>query len=80
MSKRTTITGEQAVAALKQLGTAQSAASIANFLGTDSRAVATALRRPVEDGRVSLSWRRKAGKASYRFVRLKPKARAVSNG
>lgn len=79
MIKRITITGDQAVAALKNLGTASCAATIAGYLTmtlggfVDSRAVATALRGPVDDGRVTLTWRRKAGRASYRFVRLKAK-------
>lgn len=75
MAKRITITGDQVVAVLKQLGTAQTAASIAaNMIGTDSRAVATALRQPVDDGRVSRTWRRSKQQASYRFVRLAAKA------
>lgn len=74
MSKRTIITGDQVVYTLKCIGKAQTAADIATHLGTDSRAVATALRQPVEDGRVARTWRRSKQKASYRFVRLKAKA------
>lgn len=66
------ITAEQCVRALKQHGLSTSAKNIAVMLGnTDSRAVATALRKPTRDGRVS--WTFKKGIAFYRFVRLKAK-------
>lgn len=64
------ITCDQAVRALKELGTSSPAKNIAARLDTDSRAVATALRQAVKDGRVS--WSFKEGIAFYRFVRLTP--------
>jgi hypothetical protein len=72
------ITCEQAVLALKTLKTSSPATTIAAFMKTDSRAVATALRAAVNDGRVSRHYR-KPGKGQqrccfYRFVRLTPKA------
>ncbi|QXV72212.1 hypothetical protein Acf1_00015 [Acidovorax phage ACF1] len=67
----TRITCEQAVLALKELRTSHPAKSIALHLGTDARAVATALRAATNDGRVSCSWSK--GLAYYRFVRLSPK-------
>lgn len=80
MAKRTSITGELCVLALKGLGHSSRAKTVAGYITsvlgvpTDSRAVATALRVPVSDGRVSCSYRRNTGVASYRFVRLKAKA------
>lgn len=66
------ITGEQCVLALKIFGRVAPASLIAEFLATDSRAVATAMRKPTKDGRVSFTFRR--GVMHYRFVRTKPKA------
>lgn len=65
------ITAEQCVRALKERKLSTSAAGVAAMLGTDSRAVATALRKPVRDGRVRSSF--KKGIAWYRFVRLTAK-------
>jgi hypothetical protein len=70
------ITGEDVVLKLKRLRVSMSAKSIAQSMGVawgiDSRAVATALRKPVKDGRVSCHYRK--GLAHYRFVRLKAKS------
>lgn len=68
------ITTEDAVRALKARRTAHPASSIAGDLGVTSRAVATALRAAVKDGRVS--WRFKRGIALYRFVRLAKQPRS----
>lgn len=65
------ITADDCVRALKARKTAHPASAVAKDLGSTSRAVATALRGPVKDGRVS--WNFKKGIALYRFVRLNPK-------
>jgi hypothetical protein len=68
------ITTDDAVRALKSIRTAQKASTIALLLGVTSRAVATALRPAVDDGRVTIRWpKRIGGIALYRFVRLKAK-------
>jgi hypothetical protein len=67
------IKAEDAVLALKKISTSQSAKFVAERLGTDSRAVATALRGPVADGRVGITYRYGGGIALYRFKRLKAK-------
>jgi hypothetical protein len=70
------ITATEAVLALRRLGTASSASTIASSMSglghgeVTSRAVATALRVAVADGRVTCTYRRTTNKASYRFVRL----------
>jgi len=46
------------------------AKAIADYLFTDSRAVATALRAATDDGRVHVMY--KGGIAQYRFTRLTP--------
>lgn len=73
------ITCEQAVLALKKLKTSSPATTIAPLLNTDTRAVATALRAAVNDGRVSITYRRGAKgeqrRGFYRFVRLTPRAK-----
>ncbi len=73
-----TINEHVVVRALQKRRLSTTAAALAEYLDsqgydTSSRAVATALRRPVEDGRVSRTWRRSKQQASYRFVRLKAK-------
>lgn len=72
------ITCEQVVLALKTLKTSSPASTVAAFMKTTSRSVATALRAAVKDGRVSAHYRRPAkGQQKccmYRFVRLTPKA------
>lgn len=73
-AERIRITTEQAVLALKGIGLSTAAKGIAERMGTDSRAVATALRGAVKDGRVSITYRKGIG--CYRFKRLKPKAAA----
>lgn len=62
------VTCEQTVRKLKHIGRSVPAKTIALFLNTDSRAVATALRSAVRDGRVTINYRRGIG--HYRFVRL----------
>ena len=62
------VTAEVCVLALKKHKLSIPAKNLAVLLGTDSRAVATALRKPTHDGRVF--WRFKRGIAYYRFVRL----------
>ena len=64
------ITTEDAVLGLKKLGFSCRASALANFLGTESRNVATALRTATEDGRVKISWPKGQSVAVYRFVRL----------
>ena len=64
---------------LKHHGVNMTAKEIAGSLGMgDSRAVATALRKPVDDGRVKISYKRGLGLgAQYRFVRLTAKGGAA---
>ena len=64
------ITADDAVKALKKHGLTTTAKVVAQLLDTDPRAVATALRLPVNDGRVSRRF--KKGIAWYRFNRLTP--------
>lgn len=66
------ITAADAVQALKQHKLSITAAALAYIMGADSRAVATALRGPTKDGRVSQRF--KKGLARYRFVRQTAKA------
>jgi hypothetical protein len=74
MTQNRKITCEEAVLALKKHKLSISAKDLLYLLpGSSSRAVATALRKPTEDGRVKLIWKRKLGVAYYRFVRLSPK-------
>lgn len=76
----TAITCDRAVRALKELGRSQRAREIAAHLGAGTRAVATALRGAVNDGRVSISYRHKDGVARYRFIRLAAKSAAQQKG
>lgn len=69
------VTAEQCVRALKEIGLSTPAARLAERMGTTSRAVATALRQPCHDGRVS--WNFRKGVAWYRFVRLSAKGGAA---
>jgi hypothetical protein len=64
------ITANDAVKALKEMKLSTTAKAVALRLGTDARAVATALRLPVKDGRVTISYRKGIG--HYRFKRLTP--------
>ena len=66
------LTCQQAVLALKLRGLSTSAKSLGSAIGVDSRAVATALRAAVNDGRVTITYRK--GLGFYRFKRLKAKA------
>lgn len=65
------ITAEQAVRELQAVGLSTNAAALADRMGTTSRAVATALRSPTQDGRVSITYRKGIG--FYRFKRLRAK-------
>lgn len=65
------ITAEQCVRALKEIKQSYPAKNIAVWVGSDSRAVATALREPVRDGRVTITYRKGIG--WYRFIRLTAK-------
>ena len=83
---KTKITGEMCVQVLKEakdasktlnafasLTAKQIASALSISIQTDSRAVATALRRPVNDGRVKIRYDRGLGLgASYKFVRSTP--------
>lgn len=82
---KTKITGEMCVQALKEhkefsliygADPAITAKDIARALDSDSRAVATALRQPVKDGRVKTVANRKHwskfGVWTYKFVRSTP--------
>jgi hypothetical protein len=69
------ITAEQCVKALKARNLSTTAKRLAEYMGeTQSRAVATALRNPVKDGRVKVCF--SGGLTYYRFVRLKAKVAA----
>jgi antitoxin component of RelBE/YafQ-DinJ toxin-antitoxin module len=69
MSRR--ITGDDVVRALKRLRKSSDAKQIAAALGIDdTRAVATAARRPVKDGRITINYRGRSNAATYRFVRI----------
>lgn len=76
MTGRRVIAGEDAVLAVKSIGRACCAVEIAERLGVDSLAVATALRAPCNDGRVSIAYRKAFGSRQrlgcYRFKRMKP--------
>lgn len=76
MTNRKRITCNDAVLALKAIGRSVPAKEIATHLGTDSRAVATALRDAVTDGRVTISYRKNIG--LYRFKRLTAKPIATT--
>ena len=65
------ITAEQCVRALKDIRLSTPAKTLADRLGSTSRAVATSLRQPCNDGRVSFTF--KKGVMWYRFVRLSVK-------
>lgn len=76
MSTRT-INAHNVVLTLKLAGRAMDARTIAELLGgTDSRAVATAARKPVADGRIKIRYPRGLNRALYRFVRMTAKAGA----
>jgi hypothetical protein len=66
------ITCEDVVRKLQQWGLSTPAKNIAEMMGTDSRAVATALRKATYDGRVKMAFKR--GIAYYRFIKLTPNA------
>lgn len=66
------------VVALQRLKRTVTAKEIAEELGTDdTRAIATAARKPVEDGRITRRYPRKHAVAVYRFVRFSPTSRKV---
>jgi hypothetical protein len=71
---KTVITGDDCVVALKKLGGGVTAKAIAAELGTTSRAVATAMRTPLNDGRVGWGkWVK--GVAVYTLPKRKEKAK-----
>lgn len=66
------ITGDDVVFALKAIGRTVEVAELAKQLGTtDTRAVATASRKPRNDGRIRMTYNRHFTGALYRFVRMK---------
>lgn len=70
----TRITGDAVVRALKELRCSVSVGDIALQLETtDTRAIATAARKPAADGRIKMHFPIRNGPAIYRFVRLTPK-------
>lgn len=77
LPKTCKITAVDAVLELKRLGTATTARELAYYLGTTSRAVATALRGPVKDGRIKITYHRKTQQATYRYLRLNAKLPAT---
>ena len=74
------ITAQMCVEALKAVGKAIPAAELADFITrTDSRAVATALRKPVRDGRVKIMYKRGLGLgAHYCYLRSAAKNRGAA--
>jgi len=62
------ITCQEAVLAVRAIGRSTTAKDIAAHMGTSPGAVATALRKATQDGRVELSWPKGIG--LYRFKRL----------
>lgn len=67
------VTADDCVRAAQAIRTACSAQQIAERLGTSPRAVATAIRSAVKDGRVSIRFPKGLNMALYRFVRVKAK-------
>lgn len=66
------ITGEDVVEALRWIGRTVPVGEIAFKIGTtDTRAIATAARKPANDGRIKVTFRK--GAARYRFVRVTPR-------
>jgi hypothetical protein len=73
------ITGEMCVQALKTSEQSITASEIAQLVGSDSRAVATALRKPVRDGRVKIMYKRGLGLgAHYCYLRSAAKNRGAA--
>jgi len=66
------VTAAECVLALKTFSKGGKAKDIAFVLNTDSRNVATALRKPTHDGRVKLGWDKKTGVAVYKYIRSTP--------
>lgn len=74
----TKITTTDVLQALKMIGRSSTAEFIATYMAHErgfgdvtSRAVATAMRMPVADGRATITYRK--GRGWYRFVRMAPK-------
>lgn len=65
------VTAEDCVQALKNIGLPVTAAALAGYMGTTSRAVATALRKPMRDGRVTAKFSKKTGICTWRFKRMR---------
>lgn len=73
------ITCNEAVLELKKIRRSTTAKELADRMNTDSRAVATALRKATEDGRVAIIYGRRRGIGLYRFKRLTPKQDESNN-
>lgn len=70
---RRIISDKDVVQAARAIGKSCTAKDIAAWIGgTDSRAVATAARKPVDDGRITRRYAKSANVAQYRFKRLTP--------
>ncbi len=70
------ITGDAVVRALKTIGRVVDVRELAQAIGTeDTRAVASASRKPSKDGRIRVSFPKHGAAARYKFVRLSPGGR-----
>lgn len=69
------ITEREAVAAIKAIGRNATAKEIGEWFGTDSRAVATAMRGPTSDGRVTIYYGKGSKPATYRYRSDEPAGR-----
>ena len=70
---RRIISDKDVVQAARAIGKSCTAKDIAAWIGgTDSRAVATAARKPVDDGRITRRYAKSANIAQYRFKRMTP--------
>lgn len=68
------VTAEDVVLALKAIGRTVSVKCISKELGgADTRAIATAARKPAADGRIRVRYKGPGQQAWYRFVRLTPR-------
>jgi len=72
MTNKNRITSEEMLLAIKKARTSSHAKAILQFLpeGTTTRAFATAARKLVHQGQVSISY--KKGIGYYRFLRMRP--------
>lgn len=73
------VTGDDVVLALKALKRSVPIREISAHLGgAGSRAIATAARGPMSDGRITVRYPRRGSAAVYRFVRLKAAIKGVA--